>query len=75
MEEEYPALKAIAEINPKLTEQIFDFNDQIHRQINDTGSHITKIVQEHEKDFLSAFEQKMYVIQADMKNLKAKTNM
>lgn len=33
------------------------------------------IVNEHEKDFMSAFEQKMYIVQHDMKNLKEKANV
>lgn len=39
------------------------------------GFFIKRIVKEHEKDFMSAFEQKMYVIQNDMKNLKEKANV
>ena len=35
---------------------------------------IKRIVAEHESDFLSAFEQKMYVVQKDMKELKEKAN-
>lgn len=31
-------------------------------------------MQEHENDFLSAFEQKMFVVQKDMKDLKEKAN-
>ena len=36
---------------------------------------IDKIVEEHEKDFLSAFEQKMYTIQKDMRELKEKASV
>lgn len=32
------------------------------------------VVEEHEKDFLSAFEQKMYTIQKDFKDLKQKAS-
>lgn len=31
-------------------------------------------MQEHENDFLSAFEQRMYAVQKDMKDLKEKAN-
>jgi hypothetical protein len=31
-------------------------------------------VQEHETDFMSAFEQKMFLVQKDMKDLKEKAN-
>ena len=72
---EFESFKKLAYINPKVTEKILDTQLEIHRQIEDTGNQIAKIVQEHEKDFMSAFEQKMYVIQTDMKNLKAKANM
>ena len=36
---------------------------------------IDKIVEEHEKDFLAAFEQKMYVVQKDMRDLKEKASV
>jgi len=32
------------------------------------------VVEEHEKDFLAAFEQKMQIIQRDMKELKLKAS-
>ncbi len=36
---------------------------------------IKKIVTEHENDFLSAFEQKMYIVQKDMRDLKEKASI
>lgn len=36
---------------------------------------IKKIVNEHEKDFLAAFEQKMYIVQKDMRDLKEKASV
>ena len=36
---------------------------------------IKKIVNEHEKDFLAAFEQKMYIVQKDMRDLKEKASL
>ena len=39
-----------------------------------TGEFIKKIVGEHENDFLAAFEQKMYVVQKDMRDLKEKAS-
>ena len=33
-----------------------------------------QVVSEHEKDFLAAFEQKMFDVQKDMKSLKEKAN-
>ena len=36
---------------------------------------IDRIVEEHEKDFLAAFEQKMYIIQKDMRDLKEKASV
>jgi len=36
---------------------------------------IKKIVNEHENDFLSAFEQKMYIVQKDMRDLKEKASV
>ena len=39
-----------------------------------TGEFIKKIVGEHENDFLAAFEQKMYIVQKDMRDLKDKAS-
>ena len=39
-----------------------------------TGDKMKMVVSEHEKDFLAAFEQKMYDVQKDMKDLKEKAN-
>ena len=36
---------------------------------------IKRIVNEHEKDFLAAFEQKMYIVQKDMRDLKEKASV
>ena len=35
---------------------------QLNDQIENTGMFIKRIVNEHEKDFLAAFEQKMYIV-------------
>ena len=49
-------------INPDKTKEIFWYHYQLNKQIDNTGGLIDKIVEEHEKDFLAAFEQKMYVV-------------
>ena len=40
-----------------------------------TGQFIKKVVNEHENDFLAAFEQKMYIVQKDMRDLKEKASV
>ncbi len=50
-------------------------NDQIHRLINDADTHIKRVIEHNENEFLTAFEQNMFSIQKDMKNLKDKVNV
>ena len=77
------------ENNPDRAREIFNNYFQLNKQIEvsldkkyrnwssflqNTGEFIKKIVGEHENDFLSAFEQKMYVVQKDMRDLKDKAS-
>ena len=63
-------LQIINEMNPIKAREIFNSYSQINEQIDNTGQYIKHIVNETEKDFLSAFEQKMYIVQRDMRDLK-----
>ena len=62
-------------MNPKKAREIFQHYYQLNEQIDNTGMFIKKIVTEHENDFLSAFEQKMYVVKKDMRDLKEKASV
>ena len=48
--------------------------DELNIAIENAGDNIKKIVGAHEKDFLSAFEQKMFTVQKDMAALKEKAS-
>jgi len=71
----FKGLAAINEINPERAREIFGLHYQLNEQIDNTGQFIKRIVNEHESDFLAAFEQKMYIVQRDMRDLKEKASV
>jgi hypothetical protein len=44
------------QLAPDKIREIFFYHYQLNKQIDNTGQLIDRIVEEHEKDFLSAFE-------------------
>ena len=63
------------EMHPTTAKDIFAYHYHINETIENTGELIKKIVTEHENDFLAAFEQKMYTVQKDMRDLKEKASV
>ena len=55
--------------------EIFSYHYRLNEMIENTGESIKRTVDEHEKDFLAAFEQKMYAVQKDMRDLKEKASV
>ena len=72
---QYKGIKLLSESNPSTAKEIFGYHYHLNETIDNTGEFIKKIVAEHENDFLAAFEQKMYVVQKDMRDLKEKASV
>ena len=60
--------------DPEIAFKMAEAYDDLNLMIENTGDNIKKIVGAHEKDFLAAFEQKMFTVQRDMTALKEKAS-
>ena len=74
----FKGLQQLSDINPQANataKEIYGNHYRLNETIENTGEFIKKIVTEHENDFLAAFEQKMYAVQKDMRDLKEKASV
>ena len=60
--------------DPQVANTMARAYNELNIAIENAGDNIKKIVGAHEKDFLSAFEQKMFTVQKDMAALKEKAS-